>query len=84
MDYRVELEPQAARGLGGISSQNRRRVADRLRALQAQPRPAGCRKLKALPGLRVSVGDYRILYTVNDSNHTVTVWRISHRRDVYR
>jgi mRNA interferase RelE/StbE len=84
MGYRVELEPRAVRGFETISSRDRRRVAERLKSLEVKPRPAGCRKLKAIPGLRLSVGDYRILYTVNDENHTVTVWRIGHRRDVYR
>ena len=84
MGYRVELEPRAARGFGNLPSRTRRQVADRLKALRVQPRPAACRKLKALPGFRLSVGDYRILYTVNDQNSTVTVWRVGHRRDVYR
>ena len=84
MAYRVELEPKALRGFGALRPRERERISTRLKALEAEPRPQGCRKLKAIPGFRLSIGDYRIIYTVNDAAATVTVWRIGHRRDVYR
>lgn len=51
--------------------------------LAQDPRPPGARALQGRPGLRVRVGDYRILYTVDDDVLLVVVVRLGHRRDVY-
>jgi mRNA interferase RelE/StbE len=53
-------------------------------ALADNPRPTGCRKLANRPELRVRVGDYRILYSIDDVLRTITVCSIAHRREVYR
>jgi mRNA interferase RelE/StbE len=51
--------------------------------LAEDPRPPGARALQGRPGLRVRVGDYRIIYTVEDDVLLVVVVRLGHRRDVY-
>lgn len=58
----------------------------RLQALSDTPLPRGALKLKGkeVEGWRIRVGDYRILYTVDDDKKTVNVYRIGHRREVYR
>lgn len=60
------------------------RVRDALRALAEEPRPAGCKKLQGREGWRIRVGDYRVLYTIDDAQKTVEVVHIGHRRDIYR
>ncbi len=55
-----------------------------LTALEQTPRPLRCRKLQATDQWRIRVGDYRILYRVDDPAREVTVMRVAHRRDVYR
>lgn len=55
-----------------------------IRSLADTPRPLASRKLTNRPELRVRVGDYRILYLVDDVRCTVTISFIAHRRDVYR
>lgn len=56
-----------------------------MRALGTEPRPSGVKPLKGYrPWLRVRVGDYRIIYDVNDTARTVTVAVVGHRREVYR
>lgn len=57
---------------------------DRIAALADDPRPHGCEKLSALERYRIRVGDYRIVYAVEDAELVVWVVRIGHRRDVYR
>jgi len=53
--------------------------------LEQNARPSGCVKLAGEPDLyRIRVGDYRIIYQVNDLKLTVLVLAIGHRRDVYR
>jgi mRNA interferase RelE/StbE len=52
--------------------------------LAANPRPSGCRKLRAYKHLwRIRVGDYRVVYIIDDERKMVSVTRIAHRRDVY-
>ena len=61
-----------------------RRIAEAADALGSNPRPRGCLKLKGDDELwRIRVGDYRILYTIQDDILTVMVVRVSHRKDAY-
>lgn len=60
------------------------RVATALRALADDPRPPGCVKLTARDAWRIGVGNYRVLYHIDDGERMVTVVHIGNRRDVYR
>ena len=61
------------------------RIHAKILDLRDDPRPHGSRKLSGnLEGWRVRVGDYRILYQVDDTVETIAVVRVRHRRDVYR
>lgn len=81
--YRIELRPAAARALRKLDPQDRRRVQGAIALLATDPRPPGARALQGRPGLRVRVGQYRIIYTVADDVLLVVVVRLGHRRDVY-
>jgi mRNA interferase RelE/StbE len=60
------------------------RIVLRLEHLAATPRPPGCKKLKGGDKeWRIRVGEYRIVYVIDDRARTVDVTRIAHRRDVY-
>lgn len=52
-------------------------------SLKEHPRPTGVKKLRGRDGYRLRVGDYRILYVVNDEEKRVEVFSIAHRREVY-
>jgi len=84
MAYRVALTPAAAKNLDDLPSVLRPRVAEALRKLADNPRPPKCKKLEGQTGYRVAVGDYRILYLIDDRTKTVTAYKIGHRREVYR
>lgn len=62
----------------------RERVREAIDALAVEPRPRGATKLVGTDDFRVRVGDYRIVYAVEDADRTVLVARIAHRREVYR
>jgi mRNA interferase RelE/StbE len=63
----------------------RKDVLAQMRALATDPRPPGTRPLRGYsPWLRVRVGDYRIIYDVDDDGLVVIVAIIGHRREVYR
>jgi mRNA interferase RelE/StbE len=61
------------------------RVDARILALAGNPHPPDAVKVRASRGLfRVRVGDYRILFVVDDDTQEVTIARVGHRREVYR
>jgi mRNA interferase RelE/StbE len=82
-EFRIELRPAAVRALCKLDPSIRRRVQGAIALLGQDPRPPGARKLQGREGLRVRVGDYRIIYTVKDDVLLVVVVTLGHRRDVY-
>lgn len=86
MRYRVELESRARRDLRALPSQILRRVDGAITSLEKNPIPLGAVRIRGRSGdgWRVRVGDYRILYTVDHEHMAVRVYRVRHRREVYR
>ena len=83
--YAVLLEAAAERSLRRLDAVVFRRVVSELRVLADNPRPADCRKLTGSDrDWRVRVGDYRIVYEINDRARKLRVMRIRHRREAYR
>jgi mRNA interferase RelE/StbE len=82
--YTVGIQQRARRALARLAEPDYSRILDAIRALGITPRPVGCRKLTDRDGWRIRVGDYRVVYEVDDARRTVTVLDIGHRRDVYR
>jgi mRNA interferase RelE/StbE len=83
VSYRIELRPAAIRALKRIDHQDRDRIRGAIALLGQDPRPPGAKALQGRDGLRVRVGNYRIIYTVQDDVLLVVVVTLRHRRDVY-
>jgi mRNA interferase RelE/StbE len=83
VSYRIELRPAAVRALKKLDPPIRRRIQGAITLLAEDPRPPAARALRGRPGLRVRVGDYRIIYTVADDVLLIVVVTVGHRRDVY-
>jgi mRNA interferase RelE/StbE len=84
LKYGVYIVGSAERILARIEARQQDRLIAAIRALADTPRPSGVRKLTGRDSWRLRVGDYRIIYEVDDRRVTVTVIAIGHRRDVYR
>ena len=83
--YAIVIERRAERELRRLPTSLRQRVTDAIASLANNPRPPGCKKLAARPeAWRIRVGDYRIVYRIDDQVLRVMVIRIGHRSDVYR
>jgi len=82
--YSVFVTSSARKELAEVPSRDRERIVARIGALADDPRPPGCEKLSLQEKYRVRQGDYRIVYTIKDTEVTVCVVKIGHRRDVYR
>ena len=84
MIYRVIVLPSAQREIQKLSREIQARIVARITQLENDPRPHGAIKLVAFDEYRIRVGNYRIIYTIDDTIVTVTVVHVGHRRDVYR
>jgi mRNA interferase RelE/StbE len=82
--YRVEVASSAERELQALPSEAHGRLASALKRLADNPRPRGAIKLSQGRGWRLRVGDYRVLYVIEDEVRLVTVFAVGHRREVYR
>lgn len=83
MTYRIELRPAAVRALKQLDPPVARRLQGAIALLAEDPRPPAARRLRGRSGMRVRVGDYRIIYAVEDHVLLVVVVTLGHRRDVY-
>ena len=83
--YDVTFARSARKDLERLSEPLRSRVFRRIDLLASDPRPSGCRKLAGAADLwRIRVGDYRVVYSVDDSRRIVDVSAVRHRSDIYR
>ena len=84
--YTVEILPCALRDLQSLPRDVRERIRERIDLLVENPRPHG---VKSLQGgqkgyLRIRVGDYRVIYRIENDHLVVMVVAIGHRREIYR
>jgi mRNA interferase RelE/StbE len=82
--YRIELRPAAIRALKQIDHQDRDRIRGAIALLGENPRPPGAKALQGRPGLRVRVGNYRIIYTIQDDVLVIVIVTLGHRSDIYK
>jgi mRNA interferase RelE/StbE len=85
MSYQIEFEKQAAKQFKALSELVQQRILPKIDALASDPRGIGAVKLAGTEDLyRIRVGDYRIIYSIQDDLLLILVVKIGHRRDVYR
>ena len=82
--YRLEISHTAHRQISKLPAQTRERVNSAIALLAENPRPPSAKKLTAVGGYRIRVGDYRILFHIDDGAGTVVVYRVMPRENVYR
>ena len=84
MRYTVRLDRSPQKFLDVLHGGIYTRIISALHALADDPRPHGVKKLKGYRDYwRIRVGDYRIIYTIQDDRLLVVVIRIGHGREVY-
>jgi mRNA interferase RelE/StbE len=84
MKYSLRIRRSAERELNRLPDFVFRRINERLLSLEDDPRPPGVKRLSHRGEYRLRVGDYRVLYEVDDKEKTVEIVSVGHRRDVYR
>ena len=83
MSYNLEILRRAQKELANLPEETYLKIYETVKNLAEDPRPSGCLKLKGREGWRIRVGNYRVLYRIEDQQQIITVVHIGHRRDVY-
>ncbi|MGI8639307.1 MAG: type II toxin-antitoxin system RelE family toxin [Pyrinomonadaceae bacterium] len=83
-DYLITFARSARKELEALSNSLIQRIFPKIEALTVEPRPSGCRKLQGFENLwRIRIGDYRVIYSVDDNLRIVDVVAVRHRRQAY-
>ncbi|MBI2026887.1 MAG: type II toxin-antitoxin system RelE/ParE family toxin [Deltaproteobacteria bacterium] len=83
--YNIQFKPSVFKQLKQISSRDQKKIMRKIQELEENPRPFGLKKLVAEENLyRIRVGDYRIIYQIQDKILLILVIKIGHRKDIYR
>ena len=84
MKYKVQIVSAAEREMDKIPTPVHARISRRIVSLEDNPRPRSAKKLSGQEEYRIRVGDYMVLYTIDDHSYLVTVFAVGHRCEVYR
>jgi mRNA interferase RelE/StbE len=85
MSYRICIKKQALKELEELPAKESRKVSAAIDSLGQNPRPTGCKKLKGESEYfwRIRVGNYRVLYKIDDKIMVVEIGKIGNRKNVY-
>ena len=82
--YSIFFKDSVRKDLGSIPKNDLLRIIERIGSLAEDPRPMGCEKLSGQEKYRIRQGNYRIIYSIQDTELTVWLVKVGHRREVYR
>ena len=80
-EYQVIVDKRVMKPFRRIPEKHARQIQEAMGRLRVNPHPHDSIKLKATGGYRLTVGEYRILYTVEEEELTVTIYLIAKRND---
>jgi len=80
--YEIFVLPPAQKDLDRLETPIFERLLKKIRARCKDPRPPGCLKLTREGGYRLRIGDYWLLYRIDDASKRIYIYRIKHRKDV--
>lgn len=82
--YSLEVKASARKELDALGDVLFTRIDRKIMALAENPRPAGCKKLRGYKDLwRIRIGDYRVIYFINEGKQFISIARVAHRKEVY-
>ena len=85
MKYSITFKPSASNDLDNLPIEIGQKILFEIEKLRNNPRPLHCKKIVGSEkDWRIRIGDYRVLYEVYDAQKRIRVFRIKHRKEVYR
>lgn len=83
--YQIEFSKKAQKQFKVLPKSTQNRLIAKINLLSENPRPVDCKKLKGVKDLfRLRVGDYRVVYTIEDEYLLILIVEVGHRREVYK
>ena len=83
--YKLAIKKSARKELDNLTDQIFLKVDKSMLSLKDNPFPyPQAKKLKGENKCRLRIGDYRVIYSIDEDQKTITIYRVRHRRDVYR
>lgn len=84
MAYQVNIPKTVQKQLDNLPDQIYERIIEDIIQLRNNPRPLNAIKMKNNRGYRMRIGDYRVLYDIDDEAQIIILRRVGHRREIYR
>lgn len=81
---KISFVRSAERELLNLDKNLAKRILDKIKLLEEDPYGQSSQKLGGGRGYRIRIGDYRVIYTIDNKAKTITIIKIRHRREVYR
>ena len=82
--YRITIKKSAAKELEVLPKKDLQRIIKHIQSLAENPRPTGSKKLSDKEQYRIRQGDYRIVYSIEDKKSLIDIFKIGHRKEIYR
>jgi mRNA interferase RelE/StbE len=83
MPYSIEITKKALKDLAKVATTAEATIRERIEALAEDPRPYGYKQLKGSGLFRIRVGDYRVIYDIDDNVLIILILKVAHRSDAY-
>ncbi|MBU2444047.1 MAG: type II toxin-antitoxin system RelE/ParE family toxin [Bacteroidetes bacterium] len=68
MNYEIIIKPSAQKDLDSLQFKEVLSISNRIQKLSVEPRPIGIQKLTDDEGYRIRIGNYRVLFYIDDKN----------------
>ena len=82
--YKILIKESAVKELENIPKKDLKRIIKRIQSLAQNPRPHGSQKLSTQDRYRIRQGEYRIIYSIQEKEFIVHIYKVGHRREIYR
>lgn len=80
---KIEIKASAQKELKNLPDKELKKIIEKISSLRVNPRPAGCKKLSGDDKYRIRIGNYRVLYSIEDEILVIFIVKVGYRKDVY-
>ena len=84
MKFTIQIKRNAQKSLANIPAKEQKSIIEAICQLAEIPLPSGCKKLKGKEAWRIRIGNYRVIYEIENNMLSIFVIEIGHRKDIYR
>ncbi|HYM20758.1 MAG TPA: type II toxin-antitoxin system RelE/ParE family toxin [Candidatus Kapabacteria bacterium] len=84
MSYSVIIKRSAEKELERLDDTIHDRIIESIIGLKEEPRPRGCEKLKGQENYRIRIGEFRVVYAIDDKTRIVEIIKIADRKEIYK